>query len=74
MRYLAQEEIAMARKEKDFGGSSDVNKIPPESRNLRQSGARVLKSRPELDQEVPLETGDPADRPKRPFGLKKPGA
>jgi hypothetical protein len=63
----------MARKEKDYGGSSDVNKVPPESRNLRQSGARKLKSRPELTQDnPPLETGDPADRPKRPFGLKKP--
>ena len=62
----------MARKEKDFGGSSDTDKIPPESRNLRQSGARALKSRPELHGDnPPLETGDPADRPKRPFGLKR---
>lgn len=62
----------MTRKEKDFGGSSDVDNVPPESRNLRQSGARKLNSRPELNQDVPLETGDRGDRPRVPFGLKRP--
>jgi hypothetical protein len=62
----------MTGKEKDFGGSSDTDAVPSESRNLRQSGARTLKPRPELDRDTPLETGDPADRPKRPFGLKRP--
>lgn len=62
----------MARKEKDFGGSPDNENVPPESRNLRQSGARKLKSRPDLRQDDPLDTGDRGDKPRLPFGLKRP--
>jgi len=63
----------MTRKEKDFGGSSDTENIPPESRNLRQSGARKQEPRPDLhEDDDPSDTGDRGDRPRRPFGLKRP--
>jgi hypothetical protein len=40
-----------------------------DNRNQRETGARILVSRPEVEKRNRLDTGDAGDRPKRPYGL-----
>lgn len=51
--------------------SGEDERPPPEARNERHSGARKFTQRT-MPHPDPLDTGDPADRPQKPFGLSEP--